>query len=74
MPSIFGLPIITLPQAFGLYIFVYLLGLGMGKSNFFSPYRSVSTFGEDTYGTEQSPFGGLSWNQWVEQVKKKYQA
>ena len=35
MPSIFGLPIITLPQAFGLYIFVYLLGLGVGKGNFF---------------------------------------
>jgi len=25
-------------------------------------------------GTEPSPFGDLTWNQWVEQVRKKYQA
>ena len=24
-------------------------------------------------GTEPSPFGDLTWNQWVEQVRKKYQ-
>ena len=68
IPTIFGLPEITLLQAFGLWTFLVLIR----SSNF--KYKDVFNTKKDTDGTESSPFGDLSWNQWVEQVKKKYQA
>ena len=68
IPDIFGLPEITWLQAFGLWTFLVLIR----SSNF--KYKDVFNINKDTDGTEQSPFGDLSWNQWVEQVKKKYQA
>ena len=68
IPTIFGLPEITWLQAFGLWTFLVLIR----SSNF--KYKNVFNINKDTDGTESSPFGDLSWNQWVEQVKKKYQA
>jgi hypothetical protein len=69
IPDIFGLPHITLLQAFGLWTFIVLIrssNFNYGKT--FNPKKGI----ED--GTESSPFGDNTWNQWVEQVKKKYQA
>ena len=68
IPSIFGLPEITWLQAFGLWTFLVLIR----SSNF--KYKDVFNINKDTDGTEQSPFGDNTWNQWVEQVRKKYQA
>jgi len=68
IPTIFGLPEITWLQAFGLWIFLVLIR----SSNF--KYKNVFNIKNETDGTEPSPFGDLSWNQWVEQVRKKYQA
>ena len=68
IPDIFGLPEITWLQAFGLWTFLVLIR----SSNF--KYKNVFNIKNETDGTESSPFGDLSWNQWVEQVKKKYQA
>ena len=68
IPSIFGLPEITWLQAFGLWTFLVLIR----SSNF--KYKDVFNTKKDTDGTESSPFGDNTWNQWVEQVKKKYQA
>ena len=68
IPTIFGLPEITLLQAFGLWTFLVLIR----SSNF--KYKNVFNIKNETDGSETSPFGDLSWNQWVEQVKKKYQA
>ena len=68
IPTIFGLPEITWLQAFGLWTFLVLIR----SSNF--KYKNVFNIKNETDGTESSPFGDLSWNQWVEQVKKKYQA
>ena len=68
IPEIFGLPEITWLQAFGLWTFLVLIR----SSNF--KYKDVFNTKKDTDGTESSPFGDNTWNQWVEQVKKKYQA
>ena len=69
IPSIFGLPEITWLQAFGLWTFLVLIR----SSNF--KYKDVFNNPKiDIGGTESSPFGDNTWNQWVEQVKKKYQA
>ena len=69
IPTIFGLPEITWLQAFGLWTFLVLIR----SSNF--KYKDVfNNTKSDTDGIEQSPFGDNTWNQWVEQVKKKYQA
>ena len=68
IPTIFGLPEITWLQAFGLWTFLVLVR----SSNF--KYKNVFNINKDTDGTESSPFGDLSWNQWVEQVRKKYEA
>ena len=68
IPTIFGLPEITWLQAFGLWTFLVLIR----SSNF--KYKNVFNIKNETDGTESSPFGDLSWNQWVEQVRKKYQA
>ena len=68
IPTIFGLPEITWLQAFGLWTFLVLVR----SSNF--KYKNVFNTKNETDGTEDSPFGDLSWNQWVEQVRKKYQA
>ena len=68
IPTIFGLPEITWLQAFGLWTFLVLIR----SSNF--KYKDVFNIKKDTDGTESSPFGDLSWKQWVEQVRKKYQA
>ena len=67
IPSIFGLPEITWLQAFGLWTFLVLI-----RSSKID-YKSIVSK-KETNGTELSPFGDISWNQWVEQVKKKYQA
>ena len=68
IPSIFGLPEITWLQAFGLWTFLVLIR----SSNF--KYKDVFNTKKDTDGIESSPFGDNTWNQWVEQVRKKYQA
>ena len=71
IPTIFGLPEITLLQAFGLWTFLVLIR----SSNF--KYKDVfnnTKVEVNPDGTESSPFGDNTWNQWVEQVKKKYQA
>ena len=68
IPTIFGLPEITWLQAFGLWTFLVLIR----SSNF--KYKDVFNTKKDTDGTEPSPFGDLSWNSWLEQVRKKYQA
>ena len=68
IPTIFGLPEITWLQAFGLWTFLVLIR----SSNF--KYKDVFNIKKDTDGTESSPFGDNTWNQWVEQVRKKYEA
>ena len=68
IPTIFGLPEITLLQAFGLWTFLVLIR----SSNF--KYKDVFNIKKDTDGTEPSPFGDLSWNSWLDQIKKKYEA
>ena len=68
IPTIFGLPEITWLQAFGLWTFLVLIR----SSNF--KYKDVFNTKKDTDGTEPSPFGDLSWNSWLDQIKKKYQA
>ena len=68
IPDIFGLPEITWLQAFGLWTFLVLIR----SSNF--KYKDVFNTKKDTDGIESSPFGDNTWNQWVEQVRKKYQA
>ena len=68
IPTVFGLPEITWLQAFGLWTFLVLIR----SSNF--KYKDVFNTKKDTDGIESSPFGDNTWNQWVEQVKKKYQA
>jgi hypothetical protein len=68
IPTIFGLPEITWLQAFGLWTFLVLIR----SSNF--KYKDVFNIKKDTDGTEPSPFGDLSWNSWLDQIKKKYQA
>ena len=69
IPDIFGLPEITWLQAFGLWTFLVLIR----SSNF--KYKDVFNNPKiDIGGTESSPFGDNTWNQLVEQVRKKYQA
>ena len=67
IPPIFGLPVITWLQAFGLWTFWMLI-----RSSKID-YKSITSKNKQD-GTEQSPFGDNTWNQWVEQVRKKYQA
>ena len=69
IPPIFGLPVITWLQAFGLWTFIVLI-----RSSNFKYKKVLNTTKVDTDGTESSPFGDNTWNQWVEQVKKKYEA
>ena len=71
MPNIFGLPEITWLQAFGLWLLITLL-----RSNNINKYKKLfdSSDSNETDGSEKSPFGDNTWNQWVEQVKKKYSA
>ena len=71
IPNIFGLPEITWLQAFGLWLLITLL-----RSNNINKYKKLldSSDSNETDGSEPSPFGDNTWNQWVEQVKKKYQA
>ena len=68
IPTIFGLPEITWLQAFGLWTFLVLIR----SSNF--KYKNVFNIKNETDGTEPSGFGDLSWNSWVDQIKKKYEA
>ena len=68
IPTIFGLPEITWLQAFGLWTFLVLIR----SSNF--KYKDVFNIKKDTDGTEPSPFGDLSWNSLLDQIKKKYEA
>tara|TARA_B100000745_G_scaffold247521_1_gene169561 strand:+ start:115 stop:441 length:327 start_codon:yes stop_codon:yes gene_type:complete len=68
IPTIFGLPEITLLQAFGLWTFLVLIRSSNVK------YKDVFNIKKDTDGTEPSPFGDLSWNSWLDQIKKKYEA
>ena len=68
IPTIFGLPEITWLQAFGLWTFLVLIR----SSNF--KYKDVFNIKNVTDGTEQSGFGDLSWNSWLDQIKKKYEA
>ena len=65
IPDIFGLPEITWLQSFGLWLLVFLLRNNLGN---------LKSKLNETDGTETSPFGDHTWNQWVEQVRKKYQA
>mgnify|MGYP000627966675 CR=1 FL=1 len=67
IPPIFGLPEITWLQAFGLWTFLVLI-----RSSKID-YKSLVSK-KETGSSEPSPFGDNTWNQWVEQVKKKYQA
>ena len=67
IPSIFGLPEITWLQAFGLWTFLVLI-----RSSKID-YKSLVSK-KETGSSEPSPFGDNTWNQWVEQVRKKYQA
>ena len=68
IPTIFGLPEITWLQAFGLWTFLVLIR----SSNF--KYKNVFNIKNETDGTEPSGFGDLSWNSWLDQIKKKYEA
>ena len=67
IPPIFGLPEISLLQAFGLWTFLVLIR--SSKIN----YKSLAPRKNED-GTEPSPFGDLSWNQWLEQIRKNYSA
>ena len=69
IPDIFGLSAITWLQAFGLWFFLVLI-----RSSSFRYKDIFKNIKKDTDGTESSPFGDNTWNQWVEQVRKKYEA
>ena len=68
IPTIFGLPEITWLQAFGLWTILVLIR----SSNF--KYKNVFNIKNETDGSETSPFGDLTWNSWLDQIKKKYEA
>ena len=71
IPNIFGLPEITWLQAFGLWTFLVLIK----SSNFkYKDVFNVNVKNKKTDSSEPSPFGDLSWNSWVDQIKKKYEA
>ena len=71
IPPIFGLPVITWLQAFGLWTFLVLIR----SSNFkYSDVFNTTLKTNETDGSEKSPFGDNTWNQWIEQVKKKHSA
>ena len=71
IPNIFGLPEITWLQAFGLRLLITLL-----RSNNINKYKKLfdSSDSNETDGTEKTPYSDLSWNQWLEQIRKKYEA
>ena len=69
IPDIFGFSAITWLQAFGLWFFLILI-----RSSSFRYKDMFKKIPRDTDGTESSPFGDNTWNQWVEQVRKKYEA
>ena len=73
MPDIFGLSEITWLQAFGLWILITLLRSSTSslKNN---KIFNINSKPNETDGTEQSPFGDLSWNSWLDQIKKRYEA
>ena len=73
IPNIFGLPEITLLQAFGLWILITLLRSStssLKNNNIFNINSNLN----ETDGTEPSGFGDLSWNSWLDQIKKRYEA
>jgi len=71
IPDIFSLPEITWLQAFGLWTFLVLLRLNnFNYNNIFNTTLKQ----KETDGSEKSPFSDLSWNQWFDQIKKKYEA
>ena len=67
IPTIFGLQQVTWLQAFGLWTFLVLIRSSKIDYKSLAPRKK-----ED--GTEPSPFGDLSWNQWLEQIRKNYSA
>ena len=69
IPDIFGLSEITLLQAFGLWTFIVLI-----KSSNFNYKSALNNTKQNQDGSEESPFGDLSWNQWLEQIRKNYRA
>ena len=69
IPPIFGLPQVTWLQAFGLWTFIVLI-----RSSNFNYAKTFNPPKDSEDGTELSPFGDNSWNQWVEQIKKNYRA
>ena len=76
IPDIFGLPEITLLQAFGLWLFVVLL-----KSNNYiknDPFNinklELKEVEKKINNTEESPFSDTSFGQWYNEIKKKYEA
>ena len=71
IPNIFGLSEITWLQAFGLWLLITLL-----RSNNINKYKKLfdSSVSNETDGTEKTPYSDLSWNQWLEQIRKKYEA
>ena len=73
IPDIFGLPEITLLQAFGLWLFVILL-----KSNNYiknDPFNvnklDLKEVEQEINNTEKSPFSDTSFGQWYSDIKKK---
>ena len=71
IPNIFGLSEITWLQALGLWLLITLL-----RSNNINKYKKLfdSSVSNETDGTEKTPYSDISWNQWLEQIRKKYEA
>ena len=72
IPDIFGLSEITWLQAFGLWTFLVLI-----RSSNFKYYKdvfNVNVKNKKIDDGEPSPFSDLSWNSWLDQIRKKYEA
>jgi len=78
IPDVFGLPEITWLQAFGLWIFIVVLRSTSGSYLQFPPFsEGKSNLGEKvkkTSDTNSLSYYNMSWNSWINQIKKKYEA
>ena len=78
IPDVFGLPEITWLQAFGLWIFIVVLRSTSGSYLQFPPFSGGKSNLEEKVkkisDTNSLSDYNMSWNSWIDQIKKKYEA
>ena len=78
IPDIFGLPEITWLQAFGLWTFIVVLRSTSGSYLQFPPFNGGKSNLEEKVkkisDTNSLSHYNMSWNSWIDQIKKKYEA